>query len=419
VNVYELQAAFGATSLPGISYPLLMSDVETDLPEACKAYDVNKKQGIITAYLTVYRNDDGTPFVDPYKDIIAPGSFTKTIQELDAARNRKHNPWLIPNLWQHDRYQIIGGVKALSEDSKGIIYETHLCMGVKQAQEALELADKKMIGSSYGYDPLRFTMLPGDIRELKEIKLREISQVTFPANDIAPIIGTKQYAFNGTARATQIVAQVFPMKARDFSTMWAAKQPEEVLSEYYHMIDVLTRSLMETIKDQTVTDKMGSVDTTLGQFGEQLVKNWLPMWEMCQQDMASMGMGMDEMSGYHSADMSSLSLKQFSLFLVKAGKVLSSVSRKRVDDTLANLRSQCDQIQSWLDDLDGKSSHSSSENTHIDTQRTPKFLASSDESLNGASSPELSPNEVSLDTFKQAVRGVFGDIHYASNIARI
>jgi HK97 family phage prohead protease len=176
-----------SSPLPAFTHP--------QYPSALKQADISKKKGVITAYLTVYNNDDGTPFVDPYNDIVAKGSFTKTIAVLDAARKQTNNPWLCPDLWQHDRNEIIGGIKALTEDSRGVIYEAHLATGVRRAQEALELAEMKAIGSSYGYDPIRFDILPGNVRKLNEMALREVTQCSFPANHLADIISVKGNRF--------------------------------------------------------------------------------------------------------------------------------------------------------------------------------------------------------------------------------
>src|SRR5256885_9449199 len=61
------------------------------LPEEYKSADFNRKKGIVTAYLTIYNNPDGTPFIDPYQDIVVPGSFTKTIQSLESFRKSRRS----------------------------------------------------------------------------------------------------------------------------------------------------------------------------------------------------------------------------------------------------------------------------------------------------------------------------------------
>jgi HK97 family phage prohead protease len=148
------------------------------------------KQGIITSWLTQYNNPDGTPFIDGYNDFVEPGSFTKTIRELNQRRRTIDNPYLCPDLWQHDRSEQIGGITNLTEDSKGVIYEAQLLLSIQRAKEAFDLAEAKMIGSSYGYNPILYEPKNG-IRHLQEIELREVSQVSFPANYLATVIGTK------------------------------------------------------------------------------------------------------------------------------------------------------------------------------------------------------------------------------------
>src|SRR6266487_2364690 len=180
------------------------------LPEEYKSADINAKQGLITAYLTVYKNPDGTDFVDPYLDVIQPGCFNKTIKDLEAGRRARNTPYLCCDLWQHDRKEVIGGIKGLTEDSRGVIYEAELVLGVQRAREAFELAAKRVIGSSFGYDPIRFEH-KGDIRHLTEVRLHEVSQVTFPANDIAPILETKD---NGT----KFYVPEMPKKSSDDTT---------------------------------------------------------------------------------------------------------------------------------------------------------------------------------------------------------
>ncbi len=85
-------------------------------------YDVNQKQGLLTAYLTVYYKP-GTqdPIIDEYNDWVSPGSFTKTITDLTTAQKARSLPYLCKNLWQHNPNWITGGVVALSEDSQGVI----------------------------------------------------------------------------------------------------------------------------------------------------------------------------------------------------------------------------------------------------------------------------------------------------------
>jgi Caudovirus prohead serine protease len=119
----QLMSAMAPTHPAQYAPPDLKSDYRTSapFPTAYKA-DVNTKRGVITAYLTVYNDPStGKPFVDSYGDVIIPGCFAKTIGALETARKAKGNPWLCPDLWQHDKRELIGGIKGLTEDSQGVI----------------------------------------------------------------------------------------------------------------------------------------------------------------------------------------------------------------------------------------------------------------------------------------------------------
>lgn len=189
---------------------------EQSYPIQYKA-DVNKRRGIIEAYLSVYDDPTtGLPFKDSYNDVIERGSFTKSIAKHEARRKRTNDPHLLPYLWQHERHEVLGGIKALTEDSKGVIYSAHLVPSVKRAQECMDLMEQHILGSSFGYDPNDFKYY-GQVRHLKEIHLHEVSAVTFPANPHANVIGVKQ-------ASTFYVPSSYNVKPNPFAALdtWAA-----------------------------------------------------------------------------------------------------------------------------------------------------------------------------------------------------
>lgn len=460
------------------------------LPEAYKAADINPKQGLITAYLTVYNDPaTGQPFVDPYLDIVVPGSFSKTINDLNSARSRKNNPYLCADLWQHDRRELIGGIRHLGEDSKGVIYEAQLLMSVQRARECFDLAEAKMIGSSYGYDPIRFEH-KGDIRHLLEIRLHEVSQVSFPANDLAPILDTKdakknfyvpdlpkfpevidenfsddeevlqavcgatllpigpaneqwdvaqarqQYlawgadeqgrpipsrykqlhllidgdtklltsyqhpycyiinnspriCVNGVKSAVSAlrrmdkndlvtgmlekcetlytrIATTYPdmkllspmtgvYKARDFATVWASKQPNELMKEFFQMSDSLSMALLENIHDKDLDDKDNSIDTSTSQFAGAL-KSWYPGYLEAMSELEQQNQGgdmVDMMYGMMSAEMGSQSLKRaVDMLDIKVGQSISAANRQRIRHVIESISLYLSDLRVFIGDED-------------------------------------------------------------------
>lgn len=316
-------------------------------------YDVNRKQGIITAYLTVY-HIPGTqePVVDDYQDWVSPGSFTKTLQELATARKSRNLPYLTKNLWQHNPNWLTGGVSALYEDSKGVIYESKMAKGVRLADEVLELAEQKMVGSSFGYFATRANRdATSGIRVIRELLLQEVSQVVFPANEYAPIIGVKDggiwprmwalgglqvtpetelHSFYGDVDATPTPApapapapaQTLPAVKADmsmgagagaggdtsgdtgtgtsdaangngFASLWLTMAPDALMSHYFRMEEALSMSILRIVKDDDCTDKGAAIALTCGQFANA-AQTWATAWVAADNAEDAADNGADE-----------------------------------------------------------------------------------------------------------------------------
>ncbi len=120
-------------------------------------------------------------------DIVMPGAFTKTLQEYKARSRR------VPMLWQHKIDTPIGGYPLLEETDLGLDVVGECNMGVQKGVECHALFNKRDItGLSIGYTSIRdeYDEKTG-IRRLFEVKLYEISPVTFPMHDDARLATVK------------------------------------------------------------------------------------------------------------------------------------------------------------------------------------------------------------------------------------
>lgn len=140
------------------------------------------EDGTFTGYGSVFGN------VDSYKEIVAPGAFAKSLGLIAKSGDP------LPVLWQHNPNNPIGGYTALSEDAHGLKVAGFLLKDdVALAKEAYALMRARVVkGLSIGY------YVRGDsydektgIRTLNELDLREISVVTFPANEAAQVENVK------------------------------------------------------------------------------------------------------------------------------------------------------------------------------------------------------------------------------------
>jgi HK97 family phage prohead protease len=144
--------------------------------------------GTFTGYGSVFG------VVDSYQEVVAPGAFTESLNELNA----KGRP--VPVLWQHRGDQPIGIWDSLVQDERGLKGEGSLLItDVAQAREAHALMKAKAVsGLSIGYwvRESSFDEKTG-IRTLTKLDLVEISLVTFPANDDARVDAIKMKLAHG------------------------------------------------------------------------------------------------------------------------------------------------------------------------------------------------------------------------------
>ena len=135
----------------------------------------SKDQMTFEGYASVFGNiDDGG-------DLMQGGAFTKTIAE---------NMHRIKVLYMHQLYSVIGRPLRLEEDSRGLEFEAKIS-NTTLGRDVMTLIDDKVITEmSIGYQKVKsdFDEVRG-IRILKEVKLWEISPVTWGMNSEAGIKG--------------------------------------------------------------------------------------------------------------------------------------------------------------------------------------------------------------------------------------
>ena len=153
-----------------------------------------KDDGTFSGYGSVFGN------VDSYDEIVAAGAFKKSLAVIKSAGDP------LPVLWQHNSAQPIGGYTELAEDDTGLVVSGFLLKDdVALAREAYALMKARVVkGLSIGYyvRNASYDEKTG-IRTLNELDLREISVVTFPANEQAQVESVKQ-ALRAMIKAGQL-----------------------------------------------------------------------------------------------------------------------------------------------------------------------------------------------------------------------
>ena len=147
-------------------------------PIGDQVIDYDEKNGIVKGYGSYFDNKDSD------MDIIRKGAYQKTIKE---------NGERVKYLYQHDMMQPIGKMKELYEDDKGLVFVAEIPK-TQLGNDVMELMKAGVITeNSVGIMPI-VKENKGDYRELREVKLYEISAVTLAANDQAKILDVKGMA---------------------------------------------------------------------------------------------------------------------------------------------------------------------------------------------------------------------------------
>jgi uncharacterized protein len=144
-----------------------------DLKLFIKALDDDA--GTFTGLASVYGN------VDLGGDVVEPGAFAKSLADRGGE---------VPILWQHDPAQPIG-VGKLKDTERGLQVDGELVLDMPTAKGAYAMLKKRVIrGLSIGFEIVKSKVVNG-VRHLIEIKLHEVSLVTFPMNELAQVSAVK------------------------------------------------------------------------------------------------------------------------------------------------------------------------------------------------------------------------------------
>lgn len=133
----------------------------------------SSKDMTFEGYASIFNNKDS------YDDIMMPGAFAKTLNEN---RNR------IKVLLQHDSYNIVGVPTEMYEDSRGLYFKAKISDTMLGRDLNTLIKDKVITEMSIGYNTIKYNMNEDSgVRELLEVRLWEISPVTWGANSLANI----------------------------------------------------------------------------------------------------------------------------------------------------------------------------------------------------------------------------------------
>ena len=181
-----------------------MSRKRPNAPSNLQYRTAEIRAGSDDAGLSGYASHFGS--VDAYGTAVKKGAFAKTISERGGR---------IPVLWNHWPDSPIGKPDELKEDDTGLWFNASISEGTTHGRDVMTLLrDGVPLGMSFGFETLKsrpieeadslnweqapdFYKDPANreyVRVIEEVRLWEISVVTFPANEMATINDVRQVA---------------------------------------------------------------------------------------------------------------------------------------------------------------------------------------------------------------------------------
>jgi len=208
--------------------------------------EFNEDEMTFEGYGSVFGN------VDAYNDVVVEGAFAKTIKEKKGK---------IKILWQHKPDYPIGVIEEAKEDNTGLWIKAKLVSGVEKADEAYKLLKAGVLDElSIGFDIIKdeYDRKKG-IRYLKEIRLWEISIVSFAANSLAQVTSVKS---------------LFE-KINYKKDLFEELEDQELTEERWRIDDAFYDVIYGLINNDDLTsdEKITEFETSLQQYAE-LISAW-------------------------------------------------------------------------------------------------------------------------------------------------
>lgn len=217
--------------------------------------DIDVPGRTVIFYASVFDNTDSD------NDIIRKGAYTKTITENGpAGKNR------IMHLYQHYSDRVISKPFELMEDAKGLLVKT-VFPDTELAEEVLKLYDAGVLTEhSVGIQVMKAFWPGGEgygqIREIQEAKLYEVSTVTWGANDQAQFIGTKaEQKIKAFDYMDKLIAAVRKGRFKD-DTFELLEFELKKIQAYIHSLEIPEPVPPATQKDENEPDLLESLILT-------------------------------------------------------------------------------------------------------------------------------------------------------------
>lgn len=211
--------------------------------------------GTFSGYASVFGN------VDQGNDMVHPGAFKRTLNAYRQSKKR------IPLLYGHETglREVVGYIDPddLQEDGRGLRLTKGVLMidKLEAARTAYALMQEGVLTDmSFGYDAVKKDWT-GNVRNLREVKLYEVSLVLWPMNEESNVTDVKS-------------APAASSKAADFATILRREVVQsDLCDKRWKMNSALSDAIHGALCDAEVSeaDAMSLIDDSLTQYHAEMM----------------------------------------------------------------------------------------------------------------------------------------------------
>lgn len=285
---------------------------------------IDDSQGLIEAYGSVFNN------IDEGDDVVRPGAFKRTIQNSKARVQSGKATYLAAMLWQHDPNQPIGGWTDLTEDAHGLLCKGQIVLSTQLGREAYELIKAGVVDQfSIGYDVPKggqnFDKSTG-ARNLTELRLWEVSPVTFAMNQEALLVGVKS------------------RRQKDFNDRYQTAKASDSLTDWYcYLLDPLSQAMMDafTQGDSPVQDMSQALD----QFREAAMQ-WAQ--EAVESGLSDYLTEQQSDNYYMMSRENTMDFKDYATLARKSGRAISQANAEKIQGHVDNMHDMANKAMSMM-----------------------------------------------------------------------
>lgn len=272
--------------------------------------------------------------VDTYNTQFKKGAFKKTIAERSDR---------IKVLWNHNEDELIGKIIEIREDAKGLFVKGKLTKGVTKADDVYRNLMAGVIDTlSFGFKIIQSKRATDKITQITEVKLYEVSPVSFEANKTAKITDVRKGGEGMVSEEEKVPTEGIEgieaiEKQERAEKLKETLKDDEVHARGYKIMEALYSTLGDIWWSEDQAKIVSKIDSALADFHSVYLK-WASDFVKRFWEIRKLAMSKNELSAAYIKEVNETSdeissrtaFTKNELKLLLSGKILPSESRHKL-----------------------------------------------------------------------------------------